>query len=46
VGGTYLLNRNVGVSLSVGRFEQTSDGLAGGAEFDANRLTATLVAQF
>ncbi|WP_029417192.1 outer membrane beta-barrel protein [Brevundimonas bacteroides] len=46
VGGTYLMNRNLGLSLSASRFEQTSSGLAGGAEFDVNRLTATLVAQF
>jgi hypothetical protein len=46
IGGTYLLNRNLGVSLSAGRFEQTSDGLGAGAEFEVNRVTATLVAQF
>jgi hypothetical protein len=46
VGGTYLLNRALGVSLAASHFEQTSDGAAGGAEFDVNRLTLTLVAQF
>lgn len=46
IGGTYLINRNLGVSLSAGRFEQTSDGLGAGAEFEVNRVTATLVAQF
>ncbi len=46
VGGTYLLNRNLGVSLSASRFEQTSSGIAAGSEFEVNRITATLVAQF
>jgi hypothetical protein len=46
VGGTYLLNRNLGVSLAASRFEQTSSGAAAGVEFEVNRLTATLVAQF
>jgi hypothetical protein len=46
VGGTYLLNRNLGVSLAASRFEQTSSGTAAGVEFEVNRLTATLVAQF
>jgi hypothetical protein len=46
VGGTYLLNRNLGISVSASHFEQTSEGLAAGSEFDVNRLTATLVAQF
>jgi hypothetical protein len=46
VGGTYLLNRNLGISVSASHFEQTSSGLAAGSEFDVNRLTATLVAQF
>jgi hypothetical protein len=46
VGGTYLLNRNLGVSLTAGRFEQTSSGAAAGVDFEVNRLTATLVAQF
>jgi len=46
LGGTYLLNRNLGVSLSAGRFEQTSSGIRAGSEFEVNRVTATLVAQF
>jgi hypothetical protein len=46
VGGTYLLNRTLGVSVAASHFEQTSDGVAGGTEFDVNRLTLTLVAQF
>lgn len=46
IGGTYLLNRNLGVSVSASRFEQTSEGIGAGVEFEVNRLTATLVAQF
>ena len=46
VGGTYLLNRKVGLSVSASHFEQSSDGVAGGADFTVNRLTMTLVAQF
>jgi hypothetical protein len=46
VGGTYLLNRAVGVSVTASRFEQTSDGVAGGVDFAVNRLVLTLVAQF
>lgn len=46
VGGTYLVNRNVGLSVAASHFEQTSDGRAGGVDFDVNRLTLTLVAQF
>ncbi|WP_029415025.1 outer membrane beta-barrel protein [Brevundimonas bacteroides] len=46
IGGTYLLNRNLGLSLAASHFEQTSDGAAAGVDFDVNRLTLTLVAQF
>lgn len=46
VGGTYLLNRNVGVSLAAGRFEQKSKGAARGVDFDVNRVTLSLVLQF
>lgn len=46
VGGTYLMNRNVGLSVSASRFEQTSSGVAGGVDFAVNRLALTLVAQF
>jgi hypothetical protein len=46
VGGTYLLNRSVGVSVSASHFEQSSDGAGGGADFAVNRLAVTLVAQF
>ena len=46
VGGTYLLNRSVGVSVSASHFEQSSDGAGGGADFSVNRLAVTLVAQF
>ncbi|WP_396593036.1 outer membrane beta-barrel protein [Brevundimonas sp. R86498] len=46
VGGTYLMNRTLGISLAASRFEQTSDGVAGGVDFEVNRLTLSLVAQF
>ncbi|MCA3717250.1 MAG: outer membrane beta-barrel protein [Brevundimonas sp.] len=46
VGGTYLLNRNIGLSVAASHFEQTSDGAAAGVDFDVNRLTLTLVTQF
>jgi len=46
VGATYLLNRRVGLSVSASHFEQSSDGLGGGVDFEVNRLAGTLVAQF
>ena len=46
VGGTYLLNRTLGVSVTASHFEQSSDGAGGGSDFDVNRLSISLVAQF
>lgn len=46
VGGTYLLNRNLGVSLTASHLEQSSDGLNSGASYDVNRLMLSLVSQF
>ena len=46
VGGTYLLNRAVGISLAASHFEQSSTGTGGGSDFDVNRLSLSLVAQF
>lgn len=46
IGGTYLVNRSLGVSLAASHFEQTSDGAAGGSDFDVNRVSLSLVAQF
>ena len=46
VGGTYLVNRTVGISLAASHFEQSSDGTGGGVDFSVNRLSLSLVAQF
>jgi len=46
VGGTYLLNRTFGISLAASHFEQSSNGTGGGSDFDVNRLSLSLVAQF
>ena len=46
VGGTYLLNRTLGISVTASHFEQSSQGATSGADFDANRLAVSLVAQF
>jgi hypothetical protein len=46
VSGTWLVNRNFGVNLAASRFEQESDGVAGGPDFTVNRLIASLVTQF
>lgn len=46
VGATYLLNRTLGVSVRASRFEQTSDGAGAGSDFEVNRLSVSLVAQF
>jgi hypothetical protein len=46
VGGTYLVNRTVGISLAASHFEQTSSGVNGGVDFSVNRLSMSVVAQF
>lgn len=46
IGGTYLLNRTLGVSVSASHFKQTSDGAGAGSDFDVNRLSVSLVTQF
>lgn len=46
VGGTYLLNRNLGINLSASHLEQSSDGTLPGVNFDTNRLSISLVSQF
>lgn len=46
VSGTWLVNRNFGVNLAASRFEQESDGAAGGPDFTVNRLIASIVTQF
>lgn len=46
VGGTYLVNRNLGVSLTASHLKQSSKGADNGASFDVNRLMVSLVSQF
>ena len=46
LGGTYLLNRNLGLSLTASRLEQSSSGPSRGVAFSQNRLTISLVSQF
>lgn len=46
VNATYLVNRNLGVSLAVSHLEQSSEGLNHGASYDINRLSLSLVSQF
>lgn len=46
LGGTYLLNRNLGINLSASHLEQSSDGTLPGVNFDTNRLSISLVSQF
>lgn len=46
VGGTYLLNRNIGLSLMASHLEQSSDGLDAGSDFDVNRVIFSVVTQF
>ena len=43
---TYLVNRTLGISLAASHFEQSSGGLNRGVDFDVNRLSLSLVAQF
>lgn len=46
VGGTWLLNRNLGVNLAASRLEQESDGAGRGVDFEVNRLVLSLITQF
>lgn len=46
VSATYLMNRNLGVTVSYDRFKQTSRGSAGGNDFTVNRVGATLTLQY
>jgi hypothetical protein len=46
LGGTYLLNRNVGVSLTYNYLNQESGGVIGGFNFDDNRLLGTVTLQY
>ena len=46
VGATYLMNRNLGVSLVAATLKTSSDGLDRDQDFTVNRLTLSLVTQF
>lgn len=46
VGGVYLLNRNLGLSLSANHLDQSSSGAGRGIDYKVNRLKVALVAQF
>lgn len=46
LSGTYLLNRNVGVTVGYNYFKQTSHGAAGGEDFKVNKIGATLTLQY
>lgn len=46
VSATYLLNRNVGVSLNYSYQKRASSGLKSGAEFETKKVGATLTLQF
>jgi hypothetical protein len=46
VSATYLMNRNVGVTVGYNHFKQTSTGTAGGAAFNVDKVGATLTLQY
>jgi hypothetical protein len=46
IGGTYLLNRLVGLNVSFVHYNQDSSGTAAGPSFDVNRIIGSLVFQF
>ncbi|CAN5416373.1 outer membrane beta-barrel protein [soil metagenome] len=46
LGGTYLLNRNVGVSVTASTLQTTSNGTNRDDDFTVNRLAVSLVTQF
>jgi hypothetical protein len=46
VGGTYLLNRNIGVSLTYYYLDQSSKGFDRGVDFRDNRFMATTTLQY
>lgn len=46
LSGTYLLNRNVGVTVGYTYAKQTTSGLQKGAAFEVNKVGATLTLQF
>jgi hypothetical protein len=46
VSATYLMNRNVGVTVGYSRFDQSSKGAGGGDDFTVNKVGATLTLQY
>lgn len=46
VSGTYLINRNYGVTTTLSYLDQSSDGALAGPSYDVTRLFVSLVAQF
>jgi len=46
VSATYLMNRNVGVTVGYNYFKQNSRGLAGSGDFTINKVGATLTLQY
>lgn len=46
LSATYLLNRNVGVTLGVSHFEQKSEGANAGQDFDVNKIAGTVTLQY
>lgn len=46
VGGTYLINRNLGVNATYTVLDTSSEGAARDIDFTVNRLAVSLVAQF
>lgn len=46
ISATYLLNRNVGLALNYSYQKRSSSGLKSGAEFETNKVGATLTLQF
>lgn len=46
VSATYLLNRNVGVTVGYNHFKQNSSGTAGSGDFTVDKIGATLTLQY
>ncbi|TCS12462.1 outer membrane beta-barrel protein [Caulobacter sp. BK020] len=46
LGGNYLVNRNLGLSLRYYRTKQSSDGISSGPNYMVNRVTLSLTTQF
>jgi len=46
LGGTYLVNRNIGLSLTYNYLNQSSSGASAGFEFDDNRFIGTITLQY